>query len=386
MFYHINSDGDARKDVPTYDLWFEHEMAFAGDCKGKRSVHTELFKKLEPNDFLFIYHSNVGYVGVVIVLEKWDKKIFEGLERLLYKKEPYEYRIKIKWIQDWRKSPKREDHGLPIPRGRAWQRIDESKYPNAITYICETEEPLSQEIIASLLPEESTEIPSASDYCEALQKVNVSEIEKRMLEAHYQAPQQSLTAFQLAKMLGYSHHGPANNIYGRLGKKIGKQLKWTPARYAELGVTHLALFKKPDDNWRWIMRPQLASALEKLGWVSPSAAALPEEVADNTIFFEGAVRSITVNAYERNSQARKKCVAHHGYKCAACGILLSSVYGEIGQKYIHVHHLRQLSDVGESYEVDPINDLKPVCPNCHAMIHRKNPPYSIEEIANLLRK
>ncbi len=59
---------------------------------------------------------------------------------------------------------------------------------------------------------------------------------------------------------------------------------------------------------------------------------------------------------------------------------LGEQYGEIGQGFIHVHHLKQLSDVGEGYEVDPVADLRPVCPNCHAMLHRNNPPLSIDEL------
>jgi 5-methylcytosine-specific restriction protein A len=40
--------------------------------------------------------------------------------------------------------------------------------------------------------------------------------------------------------------------------------------------------------------------------------------------------------------------------------------------------------VRHEYEVDPINDLIPVCPNCHAMIHRRRPAYSIEEVKKML--
>jgi 5-methylcytosine-specific restriction enzyme A len=54
--------------------------------------------------------------------------------------------------------------------------------------------------------------------------------------------------------------------------------------------------------------------------------------------------------------------------------------GDIGKGFIHVHHLTQLSDIGQGYEVDPVKDLRPVCPNCHAMLHKKNPPYTIDEI------
>ncbi len=36
----------------------------------------------------------------------------------------------------------------------------------------------------------------------------------------------------------------------------------------------------------------------------------------------------------------------------------------MGEGFIHVHHLKPLSEVGYEYRVDPIRDLRPVCPNC----------------------
>jgi predicted HNH restriction endonuclease len=72
--------------------------------------------------------------------------------------------------------------------------------------------------------------------------------------------------------------------------------------------------------------------------------------------------------------------------CFICGFNFSDVYGEIGQDFIHVHHLRQLADIGEEYEVDPVADLRPVCPNCHAIIHRRIPALTIEEVKALLHR
>jgi len=91
----------------------------------------------------------------------------------------------------------------------------------------------------------------------------------------------------------------------------------------------------------------------------------PEEIEPSRNLYEGAVRTITVNAYERNLAARAKCINHYGCACSVCGLLMSEVYGEAGQGLIHVHHLRQLSQIGREYRVDPIRDLRPVCPNCH---------------------
>jgi 5-methylcytosine-specific restriction protein A len=58
----------------------------------------------------------------------------------------------------------------------------------------------------------------------------------------------------------------------------------------------------------------------------------------------------------------------------------------VGTGYIHVHHIVPLSAIKESYVVDPVTDLVPVCPNCHAIIHRKMPPYLIEEVRALRRR
>jgi 5-methylcytosine-specific restriction protein A len=112
---------------------------------------------------------------------------------------------------------------------------------------------------------------------------------------------------------------------------------------------------------------------------------LPEEIADDESLLEGSRRKITINAYERNPKARRECIAHHGTSCAVCRFNFAEVYGEVGKDFIHVHHLKQLADIGSEYEVNPVSDLRPVCPNCHAIIHKGNPPYSIEEVKSFLR-
>ena len=141
-FYLINTDRNAREDS-TCDLWFKHGMAFAGDHEEHRGDHAALFSKLRPKDILFMYNSKKkrrkdkegGYVGVGIVCEKWDKQVYKGKDRLLYKTEPYEYRIKVNWTQDWRKSPKKGgEHALPMPRGGTHQVIKGSKCPWAYVY------------------------------------------------------------------------------------------------------------------------------------------------------------------------------------------------------------------------------------------------------------
>ncbi len=109
----------------------------------------------------------------------------------------------------------------------------------------------------------------------------------------------------------------------------------------------------------------------------------PEEIPEGVKYFEGAVSYVKVNAYERNPAARDACLEHHGTNCAVCGFNFGAAYGEIGTDFIHVHHLKPLASVKKSYQVDPINDLRPVCPNCHAMLHRS--ALSVEELTALIK-
>jgi 5-methylcytosine-specific restriction protein A len=97
----------------------------------------------------------------------------------------------------------------------------------------------------------------------------------------------------------------------------------------------------------------------------------PEMLGGVATEFEGIKKQILVNKYERSSIARKKCIEFHGLNCHVCTLNFSSKYGFIGNDFIHIHHLIPIHKIGKQYKVDYKNDLIPVCPNCHAMLHRK---------------
>lgn len=96
---------------------------------------------------------------------------------------------------------------------------------------------------------------------------------------------------------------------------------------------------------------------------------------------EGDKISVIVNRYERSAMNRFLCLAKHGCVCSICGFDFEKEYGAIGRGYIHVHHVTPVSMLGPGYHIDPERDLIPVCPNCHAMLHRKSPPFLPSEIA-----
>ncbi len=106
----------------------------------------------------------------------------------------------------------------------------------------------------------------------------------------------------------------------------------------------------------------------------------PDNIEDPEQHREGAKLQVWVNFYERDPKARQKCLTKHGYLCKICEFDFVKEYGPIGEYFIHVHHLRPLHTLEGPYIVDPINDLVPVCPNCHAMLHQRKDCYSIEEL------
>lgn len=111
-----------------------------------------------------------------------------------------------------------------------------------------------------------------------------------------------------------------------------------------------------------------------------------DEIDDSEGYSEGALKQVYVNSYERDPKAREKCIKVHGCKCAVCGMDFERMYGELGKGFIHVHHIVPLSEIREEYKVDPVNDLIPVCPNCHAMLHRNTPPCSIEKLKEIINQ
>lgn len=157
----------------------------------------------------------------------------------------------------------------------------------------------------------------------------------------------------------------------------------TPFQYriTDLGERALAEYEQEHGEVQLLYTP----ADEGSGLQAGISGQLPEEVAESPALVEGAVTRVWVNAYERNPEARWQCIEAHGTDCCICGFSFGEVYGEVAEGYIHVHHLRPLSEIRGEYEVDPVEDLRPVCPNCHAVLHLGGQCRSIDEVRQFLR-
>lgn len=227
--------------------------------------------------------------------------------------------------------------------------------------------------------------PSPAQYVAAFRKLRgVTDTQLQLLRLHYHAPQRTVTATQLARQVGYRHYSVANAQYGRLGRLMGEQLGYNPT---EERLGNLVTFERRRGEWHWLMRSEVAQALEQLGWVEWAGVLLPEEIAATAEpVVEGARFRVLVSAYGRNPEARRQCIAVHGTDCCVCGFSFGAVYGEVAEGFTHVHHLWPLSEAEGAHQVDPVEDLRPVCPNCHAVLHRRVPAYSIEEVRAFLGK
>ena len=110
------------------------------------------------------------------------------------------------------------------------------------------------------------------------------------------------------------------------------------------------------------------------------------EMENTPIHVEGKVYESHSVGFERNLKAREECLRHYGCKCSVCGFDFEKEYGEIGRGFIEVHHIVPLSTIREEYVVDPIRDLRPLCSNCHSMVHRREPVIELEELMKMRTK
>ncbi len=123
-----------------------------------------------------------------------------------------------------------------------------------------------------------------------------------------------------------------------------------------------------------------------------------ENVDDSVDFFvcekpgylydELLIISFCMSMFARDSTTINKCIEHHGAFCHVCSMDFLKVYGELGKGFIHIHHLAPQNIQKNNYKVNYKTDLIPVCPNCHAMLHRKykGKHLSIDELKNLIQR
>ena len=222
---------------------------------------------------------------------------------------------------------------------------------------------------------------TSSDYVFALNKIGPTERQLDMLRFHLSAPDQAITARHLAFAMGYPNWNAANLQYGKFAGQLCKAMDVAPSTNLSVLVR---FFKAQHSEYELRLREPVIEALIELGLLGDDEWSFQEEVGLQESFVEGATFVVQVNAFERSPSARKKCIDYYGFTCTVCGFDFGAAYGSSAEGYCHVHHLKPLSSIGEEYIIDPVKDLCPVCANCHSVIHLRQPPYSIQEVKDML--
>lgn len=123
-------------------------------------------------------------------------------------------------------------------------------------------------------------IATSEQYIEALLKLrdmkrlrNTKFI--KMLQAQYAMPNHTITATQIADAVGFQNYNATNLQYGTLGREISEILGYEPPKRTNgehiwfwiLSSGHEASETTMDGHYEFVMRPELVTALETMGWV-----------------------------------------------------------------------------------------------------------------------
>lgn len=114
-------------------------------------------------------------------------------------------------------------------------------------------------------------LPTVAEYVTAFRAVapDITDRQCQMLRVHHAAPARTMSATRLAEAVGFENCSGVNLQYGLLAEKIARQLAIDLAGHVQVGI--LVEFVDPghaaNEHWLWVMRPNVAQALEDLGWV-----------------------------------------------------------------------------------------------------------------------
>lgn len=124
---------------------------------------------------------------------------------------------------------------------------------------------------------------------------------------------------------------------------------------------------------------------EKSLWIEPGAVE-NDEVEEFESGVEGNKKQRYTTYYERLPENRRQAIKIHGVTCKACNFNFEKTHGTHGKDFIHVHHIKPISQFEKPRKINPETDLTVLCPNCHSMVHRyKNKTLSVEELKKVIR-
>ncbi len=131
---------------------------------------------------------------------------------------------------------------------------------------------------------------------------------------------------------------------------------------------------------------ELSNYIESFFNTGESKISFIDEVESHMEFTEGSTSLVTISSRQRNRNARDKCIELMGTVCFVCGFDFEKKYGSMGKGFIHIHHKTPISQRTGNYKIAIESDLVPVCPNCHAMLHKEidSKYLSVDELKKII--
>ncbi len=128
----------------------------------------------------------------------------------------------------------------------------------------------------------------------------------------------------------------------------------------------------------------------QLGWARLSEDTLIADIDPLQAFGEGDRTVRRHLAIERD--ARLRALAKDYWRsqlgrlrCLVCGFDFEKRYGPVGAEFIEMHHDKPLGE-REGRRYTKVKDLKPLCSNCHRIVHRDvKSPLSLAALKRMLR-
>lgn len=99
---------------------------------------------------------------------------------------------------------------------------------------------------------------------------------------------------------------------------------------------------------------------------------------------EGAAKQVWARKYERSRFNRNLAIQIHGLTCLGCGFNFEKFYGIVGDGIVEIHHLEPVHLMEAVRVVDPRTELVPLCSNCHTLVHKIDPPYTLRELQHFV--
>lgn len=214
--------------------------------------------------------------------------------------------------------------------------------------------------------------------------------QRQALVFQFSLPARAMTSQQLRDFHTYPRIAASNALYGKLGRLMANVIGFeldTKMSGRNSCWRSLSTGAYVGEHFAWFMRPQLAEALVRLGIVDQyvdGAEELPDpDLPKEVRATEGRLLLRSHLARERNQSlvAAKRNTAS-SLDCEICGFSALETYGEA---YCEVHHLIPLAQM-DGRTPTRLEDLAILCANCHRIIHRSNPPLTLNQLRSRLSR